>query len=329
MRIRLRRGRVTGITEEHDELVRLEVDGRPTVSYPRLTGPVEIGDEVIVNVQAVELDPGSGGFDVLYANLTRGLDAEGEAGAHVISLPSTPLQAATTHVEEEGPLSETLDGMPVVCCSLHSQVAPVRAGMRGVGRVAYLQVGGGALPVSLSDTVRSLKQTGLLEVAIAAAPCMDGDLQAVNVASALAWCAAQGLGAVICSIGPGIVGTGSLLGHGGIAAATAANAAAALGGSPIIAVRASEADRRDRQLGVSHHVRAILELCLADATIAWPQGLEAPEWLEPREEVDVEGWHEDCARLPLSSMGRRLEDDPCFFMCAFAAGLVARAAVMA
>jgi hypothetical protein len=325
----LRRGTVTGISEEHEGLIRLEVDGCPTIAYPRLTGAVELGDEVLVNVQARELDLGSGGFDVLYANLTRGLDGGGESGAHVMTLPYTPLQAATRHVEEEGGLPETLDGLPVVCCSLHSQVAPVRAGLGRVGRVAYVQLGGGALPVSLSDTVRTLKRFGLIEVAVAAAPCTDGDVQAVSPASALAWCAAQGFDAVICSIGPGIVGTGSPLGHGGLAAATAVNTAAALGGKPILAVRASEADRRDRHLGVSHHVRAILGLCLGEVTIAWPSGLEAPDWLAPREEVDVEGWHEDCARLPMSHMGRRLEDDPCFFMCAFAAGCVPRARLAA
>ncbi|HEU6445787.1 MAG TPA: DUF3866 family protein [Gaiellaceae bacterium] len=320
----LRRGTVTGISEERDTLVRLEVDGTPTVAYPRLTGPVEIGDEVIVNVQARELELGLGGFDVLYANLTRGLAAPPEEGAHVMTLPYTPLQRATRHVEEEGTLAETLSGMPVVCCSLHSQLAPVRAGMRRVRRVAYVQLGGGALPVALSDTVQALKSEGLLEVAVAASPCTDGDVQAVGPASALAWCAAQGSEAVICAIGPGIVGTGSALGHGGIAAAVAANTAAALGGTPILAVRASEADRRERHLGVSHHVRAILGLCLGSVTIAWPRRLEAPEWLDPREEVDVEGWHEECARLPMSHMGRRLEDDPCFFMCAYAAGEVAR-----
>lgn len=320
----LRRGTVSGISEEHDGLIRLEVDGRPAVAYPRLTGPIEIGDEVIVNVQAVELELGSGGFDVLYVNLTRGLGAGGEEGAHVMTLPYTPLQSATRHVEEDGPLAESLDGLPVVCCSAHGQVAPVRAGMRRVRRVAYVQTGGGALPVSLSDTVRTLKAEGLLDVAVAASPCTDGDVQAVTVASALAWSAAQEFDVVICSVGPGIVGTGSLLGHGGIAAAMAANTAAALGGAPILAVRASEADRRERHLGVSHHARAILGLCLAKVTVAWPRGLDAPEWLAPREEVDVEGWHEECARLPMSHMGRRLEDDPCFFMCAFAAGEVAR-----
>ena len=140
------------------------------------------------------------------------------------------------------------------------------------------------------------------------------------MASALAWCAAQGLDVVVCSIGPGIVGTGSALGHGGLAAAEAANVAFALGGAALVAARYSEADARERHRGVSHHTRAVLELCVGDVAVAWPRGLDAPDWLHPRHEVDVEGWHEECARLPLSHMGRSLEEDPCFFMTAYAAG---------
>ena len=329
MALSLRRGTVSAVREQHEELVRIVVDGEPCLAYPRLTGPVEVGDEVIVNTQARELGLGSGGFDVLYANLTRGLGLAAKPGEHVMTLPYTPLQAATRHVEEDGELSTSLDDMPVICCSLHSQVAPVCAGMRRRHRlrVAYLQVGGGALPVSLSDAVRVLKGSGYLETTVAVAPCVDGDVQAVTPASALAWCAGQGFDAVVCSIGPKIVGTASTLGHGGLIAAEVANTAGALGGSPILAVRYSEADPRDRHRGVSHHTRAILEFAGAEATVAWPQHLEAPEWLSPREEVDVEGWHEECGRLPLSHMGRGLEEDPCFFMCAFAAGEIARSRV--
>ena len=76
---------------------------------------------MLVNVQAVELGLGSGGIDVLYANLTRGLDLEGEPGAHVMKLPYTPLQYAVSHAEEDGAQLESLEGLPVVCCSLHSQ----------------------------------------------------------------------------------------------------------------------------------------------------------------------------------------------------------------
>jgi Protein of unknown function (DUF3866) len=325
----LRRGTVSAVREQNEELVRLLVDGEPCLAYPRLTGPVEVGDEVLVNVQARALGLGSGGFDVLYANLTRGLGLAAEDGAHVMTLPDTPLQAATRHVEEEAELPARLEGMPVVCCSLHSQVAPVCAGTRRRHRlrVAYVQVGGGALPVSLSDTIRVLKRSGYLEAAVAVAPCVDGDVQAVTTASALAWCSAQGFDVAVCSIGPGIVGTASTLGHGGLSAVEAANTATALGSDPVLSVRYSEADARERHRGVSHHTRSILELTASTVTAAWPQGLEAPDWLNPREEVDVDGWHEECGRLPLSHMGRGLEEDPFFFMCAFAAGEIARSRV--
>jgi hypothetical protein len=325
MALSLRRGTVSALREQSEELVRLMVDGEPCLAYPRLTGPVEVGDEVIVNTQARDLGLGSGGFDILYANLTRGLGLVAEPGAHVMTLPYTPLQAATRHVEEDGELPSGLNGIPVVCCSVHSQVAPVCAGTRRRQklRVAYVQLGGGALPVSLSDALRVLKRSGYIEVAVAVAPCMDGDVQAVTIASALAWCSGQGFDIVVCSVGPGIVGTASTFGHGGLVAVEAANTAAALGGSPVLAVRYSDADPRERHRGVSHHTRAVLELSAAEVTVAWPERLEAPDWLSAQE-VDVEGWHEECARLPLSHMGRGIEDDPCFFMCAFAAGEVAR-----
>ena len=325
MALSLRRGWVNAVVERLPELVRLEVGGVPCVAYPRLTGPVEEGDEVVVNVQARELGLGSGGFDVLYVNLTRGLELAADEGAHVMKLPYTPGQAAVRHVEEDGPLADSLDGLPVVCCSLHSQLAPVCAGIGAGRRVAYVQVAGGALPVSLSDTIRALKERGLVETAIAAGTCVDGDVHAVTTAAALAWAKARGYEAAVCAIGPGIVGTASRLGHGGLAAAEAANAAAALGGSAIVAARVSEADERDRHHGVSHHTRAVLELCLGDVKVAWPTGLAAPDWLERRVEVEVEGWRQACAGLPLSHMGRGPDDEPAFFAAAFAAGRVAAA----
>ena len=204
MPLSLRRGTVTAVVEELDGLARIEVDGESCVAYPRLTGPVEVGDDVLVNVQARELGLGSGGFDVLHANLTRGVGLAPAPDAHVMTLPYTPVQAAVRFVEEDGELAASLDGMPVVCCSLHSQVVPAAAGVgRGV-RVAYVQLAGGALPVALSDSVRALKSRGLVETAIAAGASVGGDAQAVGVASALAWAAAQGFDVALCSIGPGI-----------------------------------------------------------------------------------------------------------------------------
>jgi Protein of unknown function (DUF3866) len=323
----LRRGVVTAVTSRDEGIARIEVDGAACVAYPNLTGPVALGDEVLVNVQARELDLGSGGFDVLYANLTRGLDLPAEREAHVMKLPYLPGQLAVRHAEEDAPLGERLGGLPVVCCSLHSQVAPVCAGLGAGRRVAYVQVAGGALSVSLSDSVRALAERAYLVRTVAVGACVDGDVACVSPASALLWAAAQECDAVVCAIGPGIVGTASSFGHGGIAVAEAANTASALEGVPIVAVRASEADPRERHQGVSHHTRAALALCLGEVVVPWPAGWEAPAWLDAREEVEVRGWAEACAGLPLSHMGRGPEEDPLFFAAAFAAGRAAAARI--
>src|SRR6266511_3470477 len=110
MPLSLRRGRVTSITERVDGLVRLEVDGTACVAYPDVTGDVEAGDDVLVNVQARELGLGSGGFDVLYANLTRGLGLAPGEGAHVMVVPYTPAQRAIHHLEEHDSLADELGG---------------------------------------------------------------------------------------------------------------------------------------------------------------------------------------------------------------------------
>jgi hypothetical protein len=318
----LRRGRVTAVRERHAGLARLEVDGRPCVAYPRLTGPVALGDDVVVNAQALDLGLGSGGFDVLHANLTRGLELPPDPGAHVVKLPYTPIQVAAAHAEEGAELAVALEGLPVVGCTLHSQVVPACAGIGPARRVAYVQVEGGALPLPLSDALRALRSRGLVTATIGVGACLDGDVSCVTPASALAWAKGEGFDAAVCAIGPGIVGTGSYLGHGGLAVAAALWAAGALGGRPILAPRVSLADERARHSGLSHHSRAVVALCGDPITVAWPGGLEPPEGLAV-EVVDVDGWQAACDGLPLETMGRGAAEDPCLFASAFAAGRLA------
>jgi hypothetical protein len=321
----IRRGTVDVVRERTDGLVRLEVEGRPCIAYPRLTGPIAIGDDVLVNVQARELRLGSGGFDIVYANLTRGLDRRPDPGAHVMKLPYTPLQHAIRHGEEDGGDGAVpLRGTPVVCCSVHSQVVPVCAGLGTDLAVVYVQLPGGALSVSFSDAVRLLRQRAFLRASVAPGPALDGDTATVSLPAALAWCAGQEADAVVCALGPGIAGTGTRFGHGGIATAEAANVVLALGGAPLLAARASGADRRERHRGLSHHTRAALDLVLGPVRIAWPAGLEAPSDVAGVELVEVGDWREACNGLPLSHMGRGPAEDPWFFAAAFAAGRLAR-----
>ena len=133
-------------------------------------------------------------------------------------------------------------------------------------RVVYVQVAGGALPLELSDAVRTLDLAARASVA----PCFGGDARCVSVASALLWAAAHGEVAV-CSVGPGIVGTSTRFGHGAVSLAEAANVASALGGRPVLAARMSEADQRERHRGLSHHTEAVLDLALAEIEVSSPR----------------------------------------------------------
>jgi hypothetical protein len=130
----------------------------------------------------------------------------------------------------------------------------------------------------------------------------------VSVASAELW-AAAGHDVAVCSVGPGIGGTGTQFGHGAVSLAEAANVASALGGTPILAERVSAADERERHRGVSHHTRAVLELVLGEVLVA----SATPD----------EAWREACAGLPLSHMGRGPDEDGAHFAAAFAAGRLA------
>src|SRR5215212_3593767 len=65
-----------------------------------LVGEVAEGDDVVVNTEAADLRLGSGGFDIVHVNLTRGLDGSGpEAGEHVMKLNYTSLQHSIDPIE--------------------------------------------------------------------------------------------------------------------------------------------------------------------------------------------------------------------------------------
>ena len=206
MPLSLRRGRVSAITERHDELVRLEVDGVACVAYPSVTGGR-------AGRRGARQRPGPRARAWL-GRLRRAL-REPDARARAPGRGRRACDGAAVHAAPArapvrrgvGRAQGSLRGLPVVCCSLHSQVAPVCAALGGL-RVAYVQLAGGALPVSLSDTVRVLRKLGLVAGTAAVAPCFDGDVQCVSAASALGW-TRQAHDVAVCSIGPGIVGTGT------------------------------------------------------------------------------------------------------------------------
>ena len=321
MPLSLRRGTVSAVLEELDGLIRLEVDGVSCVAYPRADRAREVGDEVLVNVQARELGLGSGGFDVVHANLTRGLGLDSEPGAHVMVLPYTPLQYATRHVEEDGPLADDLAGLPVVCCTLHSQLAPAAPGWPA-GELRSCR-SGGALPVSLSDTVRVTHRARAGRAAIGVGPCFGGDLQAVSTVSALAWVSAGGLRR--CRLRGWAGNRRDRLALRARRSQRGARGECGRGARGRADARGPGLVRRPARAAsgrlASHAGRA--RAVQWRATVAWPAGLDLPGDIGLVEEVDVDDWREACEGLPLEHMGRGPDDDPWFFAAAFAAGRLA------
>ncbi len=330
--LRLKRATVlvAGPPGEMEQRLAIQVDGgrRTAIADVGLVGAAQPGDELIVNVEAVELGLGSGGFDIVHVNLTRGLDGAGTPRAHVMKLNYTSLQHAVSPVEERD-ADGTPDpprlpiGKPAAVLALHGQLAPLAWSFgqaRPEARLGYVQTAGGALPGGHSCVVRDLRESGLLAGHLTAGPSFGGaDGEAITTAAALHHgLTVLGWDAAVAGPGPGILGSGSALGHGGLQALDSAHTALALGCPALLVARMSSSDLRARHRGLSHHTRTVLDLLLAPVTVALPAGHEVEEpgrhaWLE--RPADLDSYL--LSALPSRSMGR---EDPLFFQAALAAG---------
>jgi len=326
---------VTRLRSERPGLQRVEVDGEPAYVLTDLIGPVGLGDRVVVNTTAVELGLGTGGWHVVHWNLSRDSWSRSGPGT-VMKLRYTSLQV-DTGAGEEAPgyqVPDGLGGVPVVACVLHSQVGCVVAAVAYAApgtRVVYVMSDAAALPLALSDLVADLGDAGLLTATVTSGQAFGGDHEAVTLHSALEVAVADaggGAQVVVVGPGPGGVGTNSRLGFGGLEVAAVVDAAARLDGRPVVAVRYSDVDGRERHRGISQHTLAALWAAERAALVPLPEGGgERPEVDERHRvvEVDVPDMAEVLAKLGLevTTMGRAPADDPGFFQHAGAAGVAA------
>ncbi|MDX6638080.1 MAG: hypothetical protein QOJ01_1591 [Solirubrobacterales bacterium] len=342
--LRLRRGVVVGSAP-----LTVEVAGerREAWADPALVGEVREGDEVIVNVAALDLGLGSGGFDIVHANLTRGLDSEQAGSAHVMKLNYTPLQHAVKPLEESAG-SDRGTTAPVLVLPLHGHLSPAvwaATQLRPGLRLGYVQGAGGALPGRLSRDVAELRGRELIAGHVTAGQAYGGDRDAISLIGAIdAGSRVLGWDAILVGPGPGILGSATRLGHGGMAALDAVHAALALGLPTLLSPRMSGADPRPRHRGLSHHTATVLELALGTVRVpvpeldleGWPTGEEGGEAVDVpsvldslhkagagRHDVTVEPVDLDAyasSGLSTRTMGRDLTEDPLFFAAALAAG---------
>jgi hypothetical protein len=339
-------------------LVRL-ADGSQAraISYPSLGGNLAPGQGVWLNTTAVELGLGTGGAHFVLSPLNDGASGAGleigappdRAAGHLMKLRYTPLQHAVLAVEEaasprraDAPADYCLEGLPVVAAELHSAAMAIAVAARagGARRVIYLMSDGAALPLAVSRLVARLKSEGVLAGTITAGQAFGGDLEAVTVASALT-AARDVLEAdlVVVAQGPGNAGTGTAFGFSGLSQAEHLNAAAALGGRAVAALRVSFADPRPRHSGLSPHTAVALgRMTLVRASVAVPA--LPGEWdvalQRAVDAADLPRRH-DLRRVAaddliealtpyadmLTTMGRTISEDRAFFLAACAAARLA------
>ena len=337
-----RTARVTEIIIERPGMQRVRVafepdadpapDGDRAVVLTDLIGSVAVGDDVVCNTTAVQLHLGTGGWHYVHWNLAR-TEHHRPGPGHVMKLRYTSLQfdAGTSELSLTDP-PPTLDSTPVVACLLHSQAMMVAATIRRLrpgARIVYVMTDGASLPLAISDVAAEARRLGVIDASVTAGHAFGGDLEAVAVPSALTM-ARHHLEAdvIVVGMGPGVAGTATALGTTSVEAAAVLDATRALGGNPVLAVRASSGDARDRHRGVSHHTDAVLRLTLARPLVASvPDALRSNRWRDRFELVDIEV--PDAAgvlaasRLQITTMGRDIAADPLFFRAAAAAGALA------
>jgi hypothetical protein len=326
--------------ENHEELA---------YNYPLLNHRIGPGELVLLNTEAVKLGLGTGGRHFVIPDYQR--VTESQPSGHIMKLRYTPWQFPVLAVEEErSPYHESLReadslaGTPVVAAELHSMIPGVIAGFRKTlgrpARVAYVMTDGAALPLALSNLIRDLKQKQLLDLTVTAGQAFGGDLEAVNVPTALL-AANQAIRAdlIIVAMGPGIVGTGTKYGFSGVEQSWVIDVTTRLGGVAVMVPRISLADRRERHSGLSHHSRTILELASQPALVPFSRNFPEELQTKLRAELRATGlltsyyWYWTAEpqmmavfseyELQVKSMGRTNADDPVFFQTTVAAGYLA------
>ncbi|MEJ7585503.1 MAG: DUF3866 family protein, partial [Acidimicrobiales bacterium] len=241
--------------------------------------------------------------------------------------------------EHHRDLPADLAATPVVACGLHSQVPGVAAAVRHLrpdARIVYVMTDGAALPLVLSDLVAAMAEAGLVDGTITAGHAFGGDLQAVTVASALTLAlGVLGADVIIVAMGPGVVGTGSALGTTALEVADILGSATGLGATPIICLRVSDGDSRERHRGVSHHTLTALAHTPVAVTVAVPDVVADEELAVPARHRIERVRPPDVAALlaghglRVTTMGRGPIEEPRFFAACAAAGAVAAAHIAA
>lgn len=250
------------------------------INYVDITGNVMIGDVVVLNTTAVDLDLGTGGYHFILYNMKM-KKRESKKDGHIIKLRYTPLQIKCKTVEEEKKYKKvfetfsSLDNFIVAVGTLHSMLAPIACMIKWLKpevKISYIMTDGGALPIQFSDTVRELKRKGIISNTITIGHSFGGDFECINIYTGLITSKlVLKSDMAIVTMGPGIVGTGTKYGFSGTEQACILDVVNKFKGISFAIPRISFSDNRIRHKGISHHTLTVLsELMYSRTNVVLP-----------------------------------------------------------
>ena len=330
----LRRGVVLAAGDPGGPMQELEVrlggERRPAVADVALVGAAADGRRGDRERGSARLELGSGGFDIVHANLTRGLAGAGTPGAHVMKLNYTSLQHAVMPVEDE-----RAGRLPLRCRRTRRSAYACLHGAAGAARVGVQarRAGGPArlrpdrrrarCPAGCSEAVRVLRAAGCSPAHVTAGPALRRRGDAITTAGALQHGFAERYWhAAVCGPGPGRPGVRHRARprRDGRARDRAHRRRARLPGRHLPGARRRPAAPAPRH--VAPHADDARARARADSSSPAGErpraGCGRHEWRPG--EADLDGVR--ASGLPARTMGRSLEEDPDFFAAALAAGSV-------
>lgn len=315
-------------------------------AFNKFTGFFSLGDEVILNTTAIDLNLGTGGYHFVVGPFSIRQKSVLQESGHIMKLRYTPWQNSVLSVEEpDSPYHEiiktcnSLEGQVVVIGFLHSMLPGIIAGLKvnGIKKIAYIMTDGAALAIGISKLVKNLKEIDWLQNTITIGQSFGGDFEAVNIYSGLltakAVCHAE---VIIVIMGPGIVGTGTTYGNTALEVGQIINAVNSLEGRAVVVPRISFQDTRERHHGLSHHnFTALGKVALSPAEIILPLMEEEKQLYVMKQINEAIGMNKHRiiiqdgkagfqllhdSKLRVTTMGRGLEEESDFFLASTAAG---------
>jgi hypothetical protein len=197
-------------------------------------------------------------------------------------------------------------------------------------RIGYIMTDHAALPLAFSNNIAHLREKNILDTVITTGNAFGGDLECVNIYSALqAASVVEKCDIILVSMGPGITGTSTRYGFSGLELGFYLDLAYRQGGLCCFVPRISFVDSRYRHFGLSHHsITMLKDIIQSPIPIVLPilgkskmkhllNQLQENNLLRKYKFSFVEGSgirdameHYD---ISVTSMGRGVKEDPAYF----------------